>query len=156
MRHRVYPAPPATYLLIVDDDGRLVAVHQEGPIPPSTDIGERDDSVAAAAAAQLDEYFAGKRTVFDLELAPQGTPFQLAVWQQIAAIPFGETRTYGEIAAALGSAPRAVGGACGQNPHAVIVPCHRVLGAGGRITGYSGGLDTKEWLLSHEEIEFRR
>ncbi|GAA3894995.1 methylated-DNA--[protein]-cysteine S-methyltransferase [Halomonas cibimaris] len=101
---------------------------------------------------QLAEYFAGTRREFDLPLAAEGTAFQQAVWRQLQAIPYGETRTYGEIAAALGkpTAARAVGMANGKNPLAIIVPCHRVVGAGGRLTGYSGGLARKQWLLAHE------
>jgi len=107
----------------------------------------------AAAAAQLDEYFAGERTEFDLPLAPRGTSFQLAVWEELARIPFGKTVSYGEVAAALGKSPvasRAVGLANGRNPISIIVPCHRVIGADGSLTGYGWGLDRKEWLLRHE------
>jgi methylated-DNA-[protein]-cysteine S-methyltransferase len=107
----------------------------------------------AAAAAQLAEYFAGKRTTFELPLAPRGTSFQLAVWEQLTLIPYGETSSYGEVAHALGKsllASRAVGLANGRNPISIIVPCHRVIGADGSLTGYGGGLDRKEWLLRHE------
>ncbi|MDN6180953.1 MAG: methylated-DNA--[protein]-cysteine S-methyltransferase [Halomonas subglaciescola] len=101
---------------------------------------------------QLAEYFAGARSVFDLPLAPAGTPFQQSVWGALGDIPYGETRSYGNIAEALGkpTASRAVGMANGKNPLAIIVPCHRVVGANGRLTGYSGGLNRKEWLLAHE------
>jgi methylated-DNA-[protein]-cysteine S-methyltransferase len=113
----------------------------------------RREGGCAAAAAQLAEYFAGKRTEFDLPLAPRGTPFQLAVWEQLTLIPYGETASYGEVALALGKsllASRAVGLANGRNPISIIVPCHRVIGADGSLTGYGGGLDRKEWLLRHE------
>ena len=106
----------------------------------------------AAAAAQLADYFAGQRRDFDLPLAAAGTPFQRAVWQQLLGIPYGRTVTYQDVANALGKprAVRAVGAANGQNPAAVIVPCHRVIGSNGRLTGYGGGLWRKEWLLRHE------
>lgn len=111
--------------------------------------------LAAEAARQLTAWLADARFHFDLPLAPRGTPFQHRVWQQIAAIPLGETRSYGQLAQALGSAPRAVGGACGANPLPLIVPCHRVLAAHGGLGGFNrarGGflLDVKRWLLAHE------
>ena len=116
---------------------------------PSTDA---DPSVIAAVRQQLDEYFRGARTSFDVALAPRGTPFQLRVWRALRDIPFGETRTYGEVAASLGrrSASRAVGAAIGRNPISVIVPCHRVVGSDGSLTGYAGGLDRKRALLALE------
>ena len=104
------------------------------------------------AEEQLNEYFAGARREFDLPLAPKGTPFQKAVWAEMNKIPYGETRTYGQLAQAIGSpkAVRAVGLANGANKIAVIVPCHRVVGANGTLTGYAGGLERKRWLLAHE------
>ena len=104
-------------------------------------------------AAQLEEYFAGDRKEFTVPLAPSGTPFQLAVWAQLTMIPYGSTVSYGDIARALGKSPvasRAVGSANGSNPIAVIVPCHRVIGSDGSLTGYGGGLDRKELLLTLE------
>lgn len=105
-----------------------------------------------AAAAQLGEYFAGERRDFDLTLDPQGTPFQLSAWAVLRTIPYGATMTYGEQAKSMGQprAVRAVGAANGRNPLAIIVPCHRVIGAGGKLTGYASGLDRKAWLLDHE------
>jgi methylated-DNA-[protein]-cysteine S-methyltransferase len=113
---------------------------------------ERDDAAFADLRAQLAEYFAGTRTEFDLPLHPKGTPFQLRVWAALAQIPYGETASYGETAAAIGAptASRAVGLANGQNPLPIIVPCHRVVGSNGSLTGYGGGLATKRWLLAHE------
>ena len=101
---------------------------------------------------QLTEYFAGDRRMFDLALAPRGTPFQHRVWSALAEIPSGRTTSYGVLAAELGSpaAARAVGLANGRNPISIIVPCHRVVGSGGSLTGYGGGLDAKRWLLAHE------
>lgn len=104
------------------------------------------------AEEQLTEYFAGVRREFDLPLTPKGTPFQQAVWAQLLQIPYGESCTYGQLAAALGkpSASRAVGNACRSNPLAILIPCHRVVGANGSLTGYAGGLDVKEYLLELE------
>lgn len=104
------------------------------------------------AEEQLNEYFAGVRREFDLPLAPKGTPFQKAVWAEMNRIPYGETRTYGQLAAAIGrpKASRAVGGACYCNPIAILQPCHRVVGANGSLTGYAFGLDVKQYLLELE------
>ena len=107
----------------------------------------------AEVAAQLEEYFAGDRKEFTVPLAPSGTPFQLAVWTQLTTIPYGSTVSYGDIARALGKRPvaaRAVGLANGANPISIIVPCHRVIGSDGSLTGYGGGLDRKELLLRLE------
>ena len=105
------------------------------------------------AVNQLRQYFAGERQTFALPLAAAGTPFQQQVWQQLTQIPFGHTQSYGELAQRLGNknAMRAVGAANGRNPIAIIVPCHRVIGADGKLTGYAGGLDRKIWLLQHEQ-----
>jgi len=115
--------------------------------------------VVESALSQLAEYFAGKRTVLDFPVAPKGTDFQMAVWREIARVPFGETITYAEIAAKIGKplASRAVGGAVGSNPVALVIGCHRVMGASGKITGFSGGdgIPTKRWLLAHEGIASR-
>ena len=110
------------------------------------------NGVLAEAALQLSEFFAGTRRTFDLPLAPAGTPFRLRVWEALRAIPYGETMSYGALALSLDTAPRAVGGACGANPIALIIPCHRVVGAGGALGGFSGGAgcDTKRQLLALE------
>lgn len=114
------------------------------------------DPVAEQAAQQLGAYFAGKSKVLDFPVATAGTEFQESVWQQIAKIPFGKTVSYADIARAIGKplASRAVGGAVGANPVPLVIGCHRVMGASGRITGYSGGagIPTKRWLLAHEGI----
>ena len=111
------------------------------------------NATLVATAAQLRDYFAGHRREFELPLAPEGTNFQRRVWGALLAIPFGETRSYGEVAAAIGrpAASRAVGAANGRNPIAIIVPCHRVIGANGTLTGYGGGMPAKHWLLDHEQ-----
>jgi methylated-DNA-[protein]-cysteine S-methyltransferase len=112
----------------------------------------RHDTAFDDLRAQLAEYFAGSRTSFELPLHLLGSPFQQRVWRALCEIPCGETRSYREIAIALGkpTATRAVGAANGQNPVAIVVPCHRVIGANGSLTGYGGGLDAKRWLLAHE------
>jgi len=109
-------------------------------------------SAPARAARQLAAYFAGRRTRFDVALAPAGSAFQRRVWDALCAIPYGATRSYGDIAAAAGGTARAVGGACGANPIPILIPCHRVIAADGRLTGYSGrgGLETKRRLLELE------
>lgn len=106
----------------------------------------------AACVSQLDEYFRGQRQTFLLKLQPEGTDFQQTVWRQLLTIPYGQTVSYGDIARAVGNekAVRAVGAANGQNPISIIVPCHRVIGSNGKLTGYGGGLWRKEWLLNHE------
>jgi methylated-DNA-[protein]-cysteine S-methyltransferase len=112
----------------------------------------RDEQALAPLRRELEEYFAGTRREFELELAPAGTPFQLEVWRALRAIPYGETASYGEIAATVGQpgAARAVGGANNRNPIAIVVPCHRVIGASGSLTGYGGGLPRKQQLLALE------
>ncbi len=104
------------------------------------------------AAAELAAYFAGRLRSFSVPIAPPGTPFQRAVWQAVAAVPYAETRTYGQIAATIGrpEAARAVGHANGANPLPIVVPCHRLVGATGALTGYAGGLEMKRWLIEHE------
>lgn len=118
------------------------------------DAKTQDNAHSQKAKQQLQEYFAGTRTTFDLPLDLAGTPFQLKVWAEIAKIPFGETRSYAQIAAAVGSHPRPVGGATGKNPLPIIIPCHRVMGANGALTGFSaeGGIATKKKFLQFEGI----
>jgi methylated-DNA-[protein]-cysteine S-methyltransferase len=110
----------------------------------------------AEVQKQVSEYFSGTRKVFDLALAPQGTPFQQRVWKELLTIPFGQTMSYGELATRVGNpkASRAVGGANGQNPVSLIIPCHRVIGTDRSLTGYGGGLNVKEALLNHEGASF--
>ena len=115
-------------------------------------VGESAARALRAAREQLDAYFAGERTTFDLPLAATGTPFQERVWGALRTIPFGHTMSYGELAVRLGEpkAVRAVGSANGRNPISIIVPCHRVIGASGALTGFGGGIERKRWLLEHE------
>lgn len=150
MTWTVLEPTPVGPLLLVARDGALAVLHfSAGPGPGSRDD---DDPVLVAAVAQLREYFAGVRTSFDVPLAPEGTAFQQAVWAQLRLIPYGQTASYGEIAARLGSptASRAVGAANGRNPIAIIVPCHRVIGANGTLTGFAGGMECKRALLDLE------
>ena len=121
-----------------------------------TELGfteEQENGAENEGVRQVLEYFAGTRREFSLPLRPNGTPFQLRVWRALTEIPYGETRTYGDIARAIGApgAARAVGGANNKNPIAIIVPCHRVIGANGALTGYAGGLDKKDFLLKLEK-----
>lgn len=119
---------------------------------PEADWRESSRGAVGETVRQLREYFVGKRKEFDLPLAPQGTPFQREVWRKLQEIPYGETISYGELAKRIGNpkASRAVGAANGQNPIPIVIPCHRVIGANGKLTGFGGGLPTKEALLALE------
>ena len=130
-----------------DDNWQQVRYKPGGDDLPSSEF----DPVVT----QLDEYFAGKRQTFDLDLAPEGTSFQRAVWQKLTTIKYANTCSYGDIAKSLNkpTASRAVGAANGANPLSIIIPCHRVIGASGNLTGFGGGLPTKQWLLAHERGE---
>lgn len=139
---------PLGVLTVISDGQALTALEWgESPGP------DRADALTRQAVAELEAWFAGLRTAFSLPLAPAGTVFQNRVWQAMAAIPYGETRTYGQLARILASGPRAVGGACGRNPLPILLPCHRVIGSDGKLHGYSGfgSLATKAWLLQHEQ-----
>lgn len=146
---------PVGQLTIVGDEHLLAAVYMDGQryrlaLDPAW---KRDPDRLEEGVRQLGEYFAGTRTRFELEVAPfTGTDFQLRVWRQLREIPFGETRSYRDIAAAIGrpTATRAVGMANGRNPVSVVVPCHRVVGSDGSLTGYGGGIERKRWLLDFE------
>ena len=159
--YEIVPSPVGALLVAAEDAG-LTAVcfaPHTGRHGPGTDwrpvehsAGSAAASVLAAARAQLDAYFAGERATFDLPLAPRGTPFQQRVWSALREIAFGETISYLELARRIGDvrAVRAVGGANGRNPIPVIVPCHRVIGADGSLTGFGGWIERKRWLLAHE------
>ncbi|GAA0634231.1 methylated-DNA--[protein]-cysteine S-methyltransferase [Kutzneria viridogrisea] len=158
VRHAVVDSPVGELTLVADGQaliGLYFAGH--GRTPRLTDLGPRvpggADPVLAEAARQLREYFAGERTTFELELAPRGSEFEQKVWQLLTTIPYGQTRTYGQLAAELGDprAAQAVGNANGWNPISILVPCHRVVGARGALTGYAGGVDRKRFLLELEE-----
>ena len=152
--HTVLPSPIGL-LTAVREGGALVGLHMElsrRPLVPAL-VGERCDEGFEDVVRQLVEYFAGRRTEFDLPLRPIGNDFQRAVWEQLTHIPYGETRSYGSVARALGDpgAAQAVGAANGRNPLAIVVPCHRVIGADGSLVGYGGGLTRKRFLLDLEQ-----
>ncbi|MFE0098807.1 methylated-DNA--[protein]-cysteine S-methyltransferase [Streptomyces sp. NPDC059009] len=153
-RHHTLMDSPYGPLTLVATDGTLSGLYMtdQRHRPPEETFGDRDPAPFGEAIRQLEAYFAGELTDFDLELRLDGTPFQRSVWRRLQQIPYGETRTYGELAEALGKpgASRAVGLANGKNPIGVIVPCHRVVGANGSLTGYGGGLDRKQRLLEFE------
>lgn len=140
-------------LLAGNENGLTQVSFQNGksPLSPAPDW-RQDDTFWATAVSQLTAYFAGELQTFDLPLAPKGTPFQQKVWAYLQTIPYGRTTTYGTIAQELGNpkSTRAVGAANGRNPIAVIIPCHRVIGSDGKLTGYAGGLKVKEALLALE------
>ncbi|MEU5399963.1 methylated-DNA--[protein]-cysteine S-methyltransferase [Streptomyces sp. NPDC005963] len=141
-------------LTLVATDGVLSGLYmtEQRHRPAQETFGERDDEPFAETIRQLEAYFARELTEFDLPMHLNGTPFQRSVWQRLLAIPYGQTRTYGELAEELGNAnaSRAVGLANGKNPVGIIVPCHRVIGSTGNLTGYGGGLGRKQQLLNFE------
>lgn len=148
IRYMLCPSPVGN-LVVCEEAGRLAAVRLNeipvGALPEETPVGKE-------ASVQLEAYFQGRLKEFCLPLAWKGTPFRLRVWKALQDIPYGETRTYARVAEAVGSpkAVRAVGGACHDNPFLVVVPCHRVTGSNGQLTGYAAGLETKHFLLEHE------
>jgi methylated-DNA-[protein]-cysteine S-methyltransferase len=154
VRHTVIDSPVGP-LTLVGDGEALIGLYYEGHrrTPRLAGFGPRTDGGFGAAIRQLDEYFAGTRREFDLELAPRGSAFEKQVWRLLTKIPYGETRTYGQLALDIGDlgAAQAVGNANGWNPISIIVPCHRVIGTSGSLTGYAGGVDRKRFLLSLEE-----
>jgi len=151
--HTVVPSPIGP-LTVVAEDGALVRLAMS---PPGrfvdAEIGERSEDGFDEVVVQLGEYFAGERTAFDLPLRPVGSDFELAVWEQLTLIPYGETRSYGSVAKAVGEpgGAQAVGAANGRNPLAIVVPCHRVIGADGSLVGFGGGLPRKRFLLDLEQ-----
>lgn len=155
-KHTVVDSPLGE-LTVVGEDGVVTglyfAKHRRRPDPAT--FGPRDDAMFAEVARQLREYFAGERTDFDVPLAVEGDEFDQRVWALLRTIPYGETRSYGELARQLGDPTLAqqVGAANGRNTVCVLVPCHRVVGADGSLTGYAGGLDRKRFLLELEEPE---
>ncbi|MER7640646.1 methylated-DNA--[protein]-cysteine S-methyltransferase [Streptomyces sp. NPDC126522] len=152
--HTLIDSPYGPLTLVADDDGALCGLYMvdQRHRPPEENFGNPDDTPFAEPKAQLQAYFAGELKEFTLQLRLHGTPFQQRVWDQLCRIPYGETRSYGDLADALGNpgASRAVGLANGKNPIGIIVPCHRVVGANGSLTGYGGGLERKQRLLDFE------
>jgi methylated-DNA-[protein]-cysteine S-methyltransferase len=158
MSYAVIDSPVGPLTLVSTGAGELAGLYMEQHRhrPELATFGARDDSVLPVVAEQLREYFEDGRTTFDVPLRMNGTPFQQRVWAALKEIPYGEITTYGEIAARLGLVPgasRAVGLANGKNPISIIVPCHRVVGSTGSLTGYGGGLDRKQHLLDHERAD---
>lgn len=156
--HDFYESPQGRMLVTANEAG-VTGVHFDGQkYFPGDDAESRRDKrnlFVAQAIRELAEYFAGERKRFDVALAPAGTPFQLAIWRAIASVPYGETISYGELARRAGAPghARAAGAATGRNPIGVIVPCHRIVGANGSLTGYAGGLARKRALLALEAGE---
>lgn len=142
---------PVGLLTVEEQDSAITTIHfgGDGVSEPSTPLLQR-------AKQQLTEYFTAQRRSFDLPLCPNGTPFQMAAWEALCEIPYGEVRTYAQQAAAIGKpkACRAIGMANHNNPIPILIPCHRVIGANGKLTGYAGGLETKRYLLTLEQAEF--
>ena len=153
VRHAVFGSPVGDLTAVGTSEGlRALYFDAHTRRPAGETFGERDDAAFTQVRTQVGEYFAGTRRVFDLDLAPVGDGFQLEVWALLAQIPYGERRSYGDLALALGgrNLARAVGAANGQNPLSIIVPCHRVVGADGSLVGYGGGLPIKRYLLELE------
>jgi methylated-DNA-[protein]-cysteine S-methyltransferase len=159
IRYCFTPSSLGNVLLVANGDALCgVYFDDQKYLPPIDPAWEEDDrsEVLRAARRELDQYFAGSRKVFDLPLAPNGTSFQRAVWNAIAQVPWGKTLTYAELASRAGhpGSARAAGAATGRNPLSIIVPCHRIVGSDGSLTGYAGGLDRKQKLLALERPLF--
>ena len=160
LAHTLFPSPVGDLTLVASDTG-LVAILWQDDDPARVRLAARevrtDHPILAMAQAQLTDYFAGARRAFTVPLDVRGTPFQQMIWAALRDIPFGETRSYGDIARAVGrpTASRAVGAANGRNPLSIIAPCHRVVGANGALTGFAGGVETKRWLLDFEQSRNR-
>ena len=151
MRSRIAWDSPIGRLLIAADDMGICEIRL---LKPEDEISEENEKTPLLyrAVKELEEYFDGRRQMFDLPLSASGTAFERAVWQALGSIPFGETRTYGQLAARIGrpKGARAVGGACARNPLLIVVPCHRVIGSSGALTGFAAGMDAKRILLMLE------
>jgi methylated-DNA-[protein]-cysteine S-methyltransferase len=157
---KTMPSPVGVLTLVASDHGLIAVLWQDDNprrVPLEETHEDNDHPVLRSAERQLDEYFAGRRTSFDLPLDMRGTEFQKQVWKALTIIPYGETRTYLDLATGLGNpaATRAVGAANGRNPISIIVPCHRVIGSNGKLTGFAGGLEAKSYLLELERAEKR-
>jgi methylated-DNA-[protein]-cysteine S-methyltransferase len=152
----VMETPVGPITIVASNDGVRAILWPDaeaGRVSISTAAPDPDHPVIVATVAQLGEYFAGEREEFDLPLDPVGTDFQQSAWMALRTIPYGTTVSYGEQAARMGDRrkARAVGAANGRNPISIVVPCHRVVGSNGALTGFAGGIDTKAWLLDHEQ-----
>jgi methylated-DNA-[protein]-cysteine S-methyltransferase len=152
------PSPIGPLLLVGDNDGlRQIVFCENGRAAPSNPDWKGDAATLDEPIRQLRAYFAGELETFDLPLAPEGTPFQQIVWNELGKIPYGQTISYGDLARRIGNpnASRAVGLANGSNPIPIVIPCHRVIGSNGKLTGYGGGLPIKEKLLALERRQLR-
>lgn len=152
MSHCEYHSPVGVLTLVASDHGLQGVWWPDDARRPQLDDADGEHPVLRQAVRELDEYFAGRRTRFDVPLNPHGTAFQQAAWNVLREIPYGQTITYGEQARRLGDPrkARAAGAANGRNPISIIVPCHRVVGSRGTMTGFAGGVSTKQWLLDFE------
>lgn len=156
MRYATIPSPIGTLMLVGDETAlKQIRFGAEAETVPADWI--RDDEALREARRQLEEYFRGERTEFDLPLAPEGTEFQKRVWQALLAVEYGTSACYQEIARAIGNptGARAVGLANSRNPLPIVIPCHRIIGKSGTLVGYAGGLEIKKFLLAHEGIGSR-
>jgi methylated-DNA-[protein]-cysteine S-methyltransferase len=150
--HHLTLASPVGEILLTERDDALTGLFLPAEERAPDAGSEEGGAFLADVRAQLDAYFAGDRRTFDIAVAPDGTAWQRRVWDELGRIPYGGTITYAELARRAGNptAIRAAGAANGRNPVSIVIPCHRVVGTDGRLTGYSGGLDAKRWLLEHE------
>ena len=160
MRTHCVVDSPVGHLTLVAEDGALTRLTMDSQkyVTDVPDLGARDDAAFGVVVGQLEEYFAGERTAFEVPLAPVGDAFKQRVWALLCRIPYGQTRSYRELAVALGDSnlSQAVGSANARNPIGIIIPCHRVIGSDGSLVGYAGGLDRKRFLLALEEpVEIR-
>lgn len=154
LAYKFIETPVGKLKLVASNKGLVAILWENDNRVPLRDLVQDDrHPVLLQAESQLEEYFAGSRQTFDIPLDMRGTTFQKSVWEALLAIPYGDTRSYGELAKRLGrpSASRAVGAANGRNPLSIVVPCHRVIGSSGKLTGFAGGLGTKAQLLSLEK-----
>ena len=151
--HTVVPSPIGPLTVVAEGSALVRLAMSPAGRFVDAEIGERSEDGFDEVVVQLGEYFAGERTAFDLPLRPVGSDFELAVWEQLTLIPYGETRSYGYVAKAVGEpgGAQAVGAANGRNPLAIVVPCHRVIGADGSLVGFGGGLPRKRFLLDLEQ-----
>lgn len=158
MKNRCHYESPVGMICMEEQDGAVTGVYIDKEFTTEDRSRDVETPVLKEARRQLSEYFLKQRKEFDLPLAPQGTEFQKKVWEALCTIPYGETRSYGEIARQIGNskASRAVGGANNKNHIMIVIPCHRVIGANGALVGFGGGLDVKEYLLELERQERKK